>query len=137
MLRVCRKNLRRGLWGKHGKFALTWESYSNHRPEGEAGGGKKKGWWGRQDIFSSPTQKKHEEIPKLKDLKNGDVNVKRNWLDSEAETLIVFKGGMQPKFIKNAKKQGMSLKSFICLYINFIISGKRLGYKDVDMLKEA
>ena len=63
-------------------------------------------------FISPPPPKKTRKNPKLKEIKDEDDDNKRNWLDSEVETLIALKGEMQPEFVKNAKKQGKYSMSF-------------------------
>lgn len=48
----------------------------------------------------------------VKKEKDGD-GVSKNWLDDEVHTLIALRGETEPKFVKNAKKQGMKSKTFL------------------------
>ena len=58
------------------------------------------------EVLEEEPKQKLQRKGKAKQVKVEDDDSKRNWLDSEVETLIALKGEMQPDFIKNAKKQG-------------------------------
>ena len=58
-------------------------------------------------VLAVEPKKKRQKESKAKEVKLEEDDNKRNWLDSEVEVLIALKGGMQPDFIRNARKQGL------------------------------
>ncbi|KAG0572580.1 hypothetical protein KC19_VG107200 [Ceratodon purpureus] len=91
-------------------------------------------------VVAAPPSKKAKKQPKLKEPKTEDDDNKRNWLDSEVETLIQLRGEMQPEFQKNAKKQGVNMwlklhSGLLCLIPNFKKTQKACKNKFLDVLK--
>ena len=61
-----------------------------------------------------PVTKKKAGKPRKMTMKEEDEEEKsrKNGPDCEVETLIAIRGEMEPEFVKNAKKQGMSCHDF-------------------------